>query len=122
MKGFVQRAGVDYDETYAPVAKLASIRIILAVGVHMKMFFHQLDVKTALLHGELEEEIYMEIPEGIRAEPKTILKLEKNLNGLKQSPRCWSSIFFNLILLLYVLVLRDLLMIIVFMFGKEMAM
>ena len=90
VKGFLQRAGVDYDETYAPVAKLASIRIILAVGVHMKMFFHQLDVKTDFLQRELEEEIYVEVPEGMRAEPKTILKLEKRLYGLKQSPRCYN--------------------------------
>ena len=88
VKGFLQRAGVDYDETYAPVAKLASIRIILAVGVHMNMFFHQIDVKTAFLHAELEEEIYMEIPEGMRAELKIILKLEKSLYGLKQCPVC----------------------------------
>ena len=57
VKRFLLRAGVNYDETYAPVAKPASIRIILSIGVHMKMFFHQLDVKTAFLHGELEEEI-----------------------------------------------------------------
>ena len=67
VKGLLQRAGVDYDAFYAPVAELASIRIILAVGVQMKI--HQLDVKTAFLHGELEKEIYMKIPEGMRAEP-----------------------------------------------------
>ena len=92
-KGYLQKPGLDYDETYSPVAKLSSIRIVLAVGVLNQMYFHQLDVKTAFLYGELEEDLYMEVPDGMKAEPNSILKLQKSLYGLKQSPRCWNTKF-----------------------------
>lgn len=94
-KGFLQRPGLDFEETYAPVAKLATIRIILAVGVHEGFVFHQMDVKTAFLHGDLKETIYICAPDGIVAAPGTACKLQKSLYGLKQSPRCWNQKFTN---------------------------
>ena len=92
-KGFQQKPGLDYEETYAPVAKLATIRIILAVGVREGFFFHQMDVKTAFLHGELKETIYISAPDGVAASPGTACRLRKSLYGLKQSPRCWNQKF-----------------------------
>src|SRR5271163_2661281 len=64
-KGYSQQHGVDYDETYAPVAKFTSIRAILTIGAILNLEIHQMDVKTAFLHGDLSEEIYMSIPEGV---------------------------------------------------------
>lgn len=92
-KGFLQKPGIDYEETYSPVAKLSTIRIVLAVGVRRGLYFHQLDIKTAFLYGELEENLYMEIPDGMKAGPNAVLKLQKSLYGLKQSPRCWNTKF-----------------------------
>ena len=93
-KGYLQKPGVDYDETYSPVAKLTTLRIVLAVGVHKNMYFHQLDVKTAFLYGDLDENVYLNVPEGMQVEePDVVLKLQKSLYGLKQSPRCWNNKF-----------------------------
>ena len=64
-KRYSQQPGVDYGETYAPVAKFASIRTILSIGGMLNLEIHQMDVKTAFLHGDLEEEIYIDIPEGL---------------------------------------------------------
>lgn len=90
-KGFLQKFGVDYEETYSPVAKLSTLRTVLAVGVKRGYTFYQLDVKTAFLHGELQEEIYMEVPQGLQTKSGMALKLIKSLYGLKQSPRCWNQ-------------------------------
>ncbi|GBP15337.1 Copia protein [Eumeta japonica] len=65
VKGYLQKYGKDYWETYAPVAKLTTIRIVLAVGAHHGYKMHQLDVKTAFLHGELKETVYMALPKGV---------------------------------------------------------
>ena len=92
-KGYQQRAGIDYEETYAPVAKLPTVRTVLAVGVQYGFHFHQMDVKTAFLHGKLKEEIYMAVPEGVDARPGTVCRLMKSLYGLKQSPRFWNDRF-----------------------------
>ena len=64
MKGFGQRKGVDFDEIFSPVVKMSSIRAVLSIAASMNLEVEQLDVKTAFLHGDLEEEIYMEQPEG----------------------------------------------------------
>lgn len=93
VKGFLQKQGLDYDEIFAPVAKLTTIRIILSAGIHQGFHFHQMDVKTAFLHGELKETIFMEIPDGVDAPPNTVCRLVKSLYGLKQSPRCWNEKF-----------------------------
>ncbi|KNC31245.1 Copia protein [Lucilia cuprina] len=90
-KGFLQKHGRDYEETFAPVAKLTTIRIVLAVGVQLKFYFHQMDVKTAFLHGDLKEDIYMQPPEGVDVKENYVCKLNKSLYGLKQSPRCWNE-------------------------------
>ena len=92
-KGFLQKYGVDYFETYAPVAKLTTVRVVLAIAVHRKLYLHQLDVKTAFLYGCLKEEIYLAIPDGMTKMDGKSLKLAKSLYGLKQSPRCWNEKF-----------------------------
>jgi hypothetical protein len=94
-KGYAQRYGVDYDETYAPVVRFSTIRAVLAFAVKNDMLIHQMDVVTAFLNGKLDEEIYMEQPEGYRVPGKEdhVCKLKKSLYGLKQSPRCWNAEF-----------------------------
>uniref|UniRef100_A0A8D9B1F5 Copia protein n=1 Tax=Cacopsylla melanoneura TaxID=428564 RepID=A0A8D9B1F5_9HEMI len=93
-KGFQQRRGIDYDEIFAPVAKLSTIRTVLAIANHKDLFLHQMDVKTAFLNGVLEEEIYMYQPEGYNSvNSGMVCKLNKSLYGLKQSPRCWNKRF-----------------------------
>eukprot|EP00798_Chlamydomonas_sp_ICE-L_P017463 gene17463-biopygen26426 len=88
-KGFLQRAGLDYDLTFAPVTSKSTLRTLLAGMVHNKMFARQLDIKTAFLNGVLEEELYMEQPQGFVVPGGWVCKLIKILYGLKQSPRKW---------------------------------
>jgi len=88
-KGFLQRAGLDYDLTFAPVTSKSTLRTLLAGMVHNKMFARQLDIKTAFLNGVLEEELYMEQPQGFVVPRGWVCKLIKSLYGLKQSPRKW---------------------------------
>jgi hypothetical protein len=92
-KGFLQRYGVDYEETYAPVARYPSIRAILALAAHHDWLLHQMDVRSAYLNGELEEDIYMEQPEGYVAvgQEQLVCKLSKALYGLKQAGRTWHT-------------------------------
>ncbi|KAL1225437.1 Retrovirus-related Pol polyprotein from transposon TNT 1-94 [Cardamine amara subsp. amara] len=94
-KGFTQVEGVDYNEIFLPVVKHVSIRIMLSVVVNFDLELEQIDVKTAFLHGTLDEVIYMDKPEGFiekGSEDKTCL-LKKSLYGLKQSPRQWNQKF-----------------------------
>lgn len=92
-KGFKQKPGVDYYETYAPVARLETIRTVIALAAQKKWKLYQLDVKSAFLNGYLEEEIYVEQPEGFSVEggENKVFKLKKALYGLKQAPRAWYS-------------------------------
>jgi len=90
-RGFSQTFGVDYFDTYAPVAKLMSIRILLAIAAAMDLELHQMDVVTAFLANKLEEEIYMEQPEGFVFGEDMVCKLVKSIYGLKQSPRLWNK-------------------------------
>lgn len=94
IKGFMQVAGIDYEETYAPVIKLQSLRMLMAIANQDRMEVHQMDVKTAFLNGYLEEEIYMVQPEGqeIPGKEDLVCKLNRSLYGLKQSPRCWNKV------------------------------
>lgn len=88
-RGFSQIEGIDYEETFAPVAKFQSIRIILALAAQHSLLLHQMDVKTAFLYGELQEEVYMEMPEGYGGGGDKVWRLIKALYGLQQAPRAW---------------------------------
>ena len=96
-KGFTQQYGIDYLETYAPVVKLGSLRMLLAIAAFNNYEIHQGDIKTAYLLGHLEEEIFMEVPEGVVIpegepnSPKTVCRLLRGLYGLKQSGRVWNQ-------------------------------
>jgi len=82
-KGFTQSYGIDYEETFAPVAKLNSVRVILSLAANLDWPLHQLDIKNVFLNGELEEEVYMTIPQGLE-NPRTagkVCKLRKSLYG-----------------------------------------
>jgi len=94
-KGFTQKEGVDYNEIFSPVVKHVSIRYLLSMVVHYNMELQQMDVKTAFLHGFLEEEIYMAQPEGfeIKRGSDKVCLLKRSLYGLKQSPRQWNLRF-----------------------------
>ena len=89
-KGFSQKSGIDYSETFAPVARFDSVRIFLSFVADRKLYIRQCDVKTAFLHGNLDEEIYMVQPEGFNDGSGKVWRLLKSLYGLKQSPRCWN--------------------------------
>lgn len=89
-KGYTQQAGIDYEETFAPVAKFATIRTVLAAAAAQDLVVHQMDVKTAFLHGDLDEEAYLDPPEGVPIEPGKVWRLRKALYGLKQAPRQWN--------------------------------
>ncbi|KAJ9536477.1 hypothetical protein OSB04_un000314 [Centaurea solstitialis] len=90
-KGYRQQEGIDYDETYAPVARIEAIRIFLAYAAHKNMTVYQMDVKCAFLNGVLQEEVYVEQPEGFVDSrfPNHVYILDKALYGLKQAPRAW---------------------------------
>jgi hypothetical protein len=90
-KGYAQVEGQDFDETFAPVAKLEAIRLFLADACHKKFKVYQMDVKSSFLNGDLEEEVYMEQPEGFSLTDNLdyVCKLKKALYGLKQAPQAW---------------------------------
>jgi hypothetical protein len=92
-RGFTQTYKVDYNETFAPVTKFTSICCILALAALEDMEIHQMDVKTTFFNGELEEEIYMEQPQGFvhQGGEHLVCKLHKSLYGLKQLPRAWNQ-------------------------------
>ena len=99
-KSFKQREGVDYFDTYAPVARITSIRVLLALTSIYKLIVHQMDVKTTFLNGDLDEEVYMELLKGfvLPRNEKKVYKLVKSLYGLKQSPKQWHKKFDSAIL------------------------
>ncbi|KAJ9547938.1 hypothetical protein OSB04_020481 [Centaurea solstitialis] len=94
-KGFTQTQGIDYDETFSPVAMLKSIRILMAISAYFNYEIWQMDVKTAFLNGKLTEDVYMEQPEGFvdPKNPNKVCKLLKSIYGLKQASRSWNLHF-----------------------------
>jgi len=90
-KGFSQHHGVDYDETFSPVFKLASLRTILSIGATLDLEMEQMDVKTAFLNGEIDTEVYVEQPQGFERGDKLYCRLNKGLYGLKQAARIWNK-------------------------------
>jgi len=98
-KGYTQIYGLDYSHTFSPVAKMASVRFFLSMAAMNHWPLYQLDIKNAFLHGDSEEEIYMEQPPGFIAQGEygLVCKLQKSLYGLKQSPRAWFGKFSKVI-------------------------
>ena len=90
-QGYTQVEGIDFDETFAPIARLEAIRILLAYVNHHDIILQQMDVKSAFLNGKLEEEVYVAQPPGFEdpKHPDKVFRLNKALYGLKQAPRAW---------------------------------
>src|SRR5438046_10719372 len=91
VKSYLQRPGFYFYETFAPFARFATIRTLLAIAAGLGLRVHHMDVKTAFLYGDLDEEIYVEQPEGyvIPGQEDLVLLLLKSLYGLKQAPNVW---------------------------------
>jgi len=92
-KGYTQKHGIDYTEVYAPVARIEIVRMIVALAVQRNWNIFQMDVKSAFLHDELNEDVYIEQPKGyeVKGSEDKVYKLHKALYGLKQAPRAWFS-------------------------------
>ncbi|KAK8952504.1 hypothetical protein KSP39_PZI004609 [Platanthera zijinensis] len=97
-KGFTQTYGVDYFDTFSPVARLSTIRVLLSVAVNKDWPLSQLNIKNAFLYGDLQEAVYMEQPPGYVAQGETrVCRLQKAIYGLKQSPRAWFEKFSGIV-------------------------
>jgi hypothetical protein len=91
-KGYNQKYGIDYNETFAPVVKIQSLRVVLAIAANLSMEVHQIDIDTAFLNGILSEEVYIESPPGCDICNKNqVCKLNRALYGLKQAPYEWNK-------------------------------
>jgi len=92
-RGFVQQEGVDYEDAFAPVARMESVRVLLALAAQEGWAVHHMDVKSAFLNGELQEEVYVTQPPGfvVSGEEKKVYRLHKALYGLRQAPRAWNA-------------------------------
>ena len=98
-KGYVQTYGVDYFDTFSSVAKMTSVRLFISLAATHNWDLHQLDIKNVFLHGDLQEEVYMEQPLGLVAQGEIgkVCRLRKSLYGLKQSPRAWFGKFSHVV-------------------------
>jgi len=98
-KGYTQIYDLDYCDTFSPVAKITSVRLFLAMTAMRHWPLHQLDIKNAFLHGDLDEDIYMEQPPGFVAQGEYghVCKLHRSLYGLKQSPQAWFGNFSHVV-------------------------
>jgi hypothetical protein len=99
-RGFSKKEGIDYEETFTLVSGYTSIRTIIALAAKMKWKLHQMDVKTTFLNGVIEEEVYIEKPQGFEVEDMNshVCKLKKSLYGLKQAPRAWYGLIDNFLM------------------------
>ena len=88
-KVYSQVHGIDYNETFSPVAKMDSIRLALAIATSRQWEVHHMDAKSSFLHGDIKEEIYMQQLEGFSSNPYLVCRLNKSLYGIKQAPRAW---------------------------------
>lgn len=93
VKGYAQRQGVDYDEVFAPVAHMDTVRLLIALAAHEGWEVHHMDVNSAFLNGDLQEEVFVEQPQGFISvgNEHKVLKLHKALYGLHQAPRAWNA-------------------------------
>ena len=100
IKGYKQKEALVYFDTYSPVTRISSIRMLIAIVSIHNLEIHQMDVKTAFLNGDLDEEIYMEKPEGfiVPGQEKKVCRLVKSLYGLKQAPMQWHEKFDNVMM------------------------
>ena len=92
-KGFTQEYEIDYEETFTPVARISSVRALLAVAAASKWDIFQMDVKNAFLNGDLSEEVYMQPPPGISVESNKVCHIRRALYGLKQALQAWFAKF-----------------------------
>ncbi|GFS78906.1 retrovirus-related Pol polyprotein from transposon TNT 1-94 [Trichonephila clavipes] len=92
-KGYSQKFGVDFSETFSPVAWWDTIRTVLSIAAAQKLKLGQFDIKTAFLYGDLSEDIHMAQPEGFSDSSGQVCKLLKSIYGLKQATRCWNKHF-----------------------------
>ena len=94
VQGYSQQQGLDYDETFSPVIRFESLRALVSFAVQKNLTLHQLDITSAFLNGHLEEEIFMNQPEGFVEKKKEhlVCKLKQSIYGLKQAPRCWNTV------------------------------
>lgn len=92
-KGYVQEHGIDYDEVFAPVTRMEIVRLLLALAAKNMWQVHHLDVKTAFLNGDINEEVYVAQPKGFvkKGQEQMVYKLYKALYGIKQAPHAWYS-------------------------------
>lgn len=99
-KGYTQTYGINIMETFAPVAKMNTVRIILSLATNYRWDLNQFNVKNIFLHGDSEKEIHMTVPPGLETNvpPQTVCRLKKGLYGLKQSPRAWFGRFTQVML------------------------
>ncbi|GJW26370.1 retrovirus-related pol polyprotein from transposon TNT 1-94 [Tanacetum coccineum] len=99
-QGYSQEEGIDYDETFAPVARMEAIRIFLVFATYMNFKVFRMDVKSAFLNGKLKEEVYVKQPHGFESNefPDYVCKLDKALYGLKQAPRAWYETLFTFLI------------------------
>jgi hypothetical protein len=129
-KGYAQVVGLDFEETFAPVARLESIQILLAYAAHHSFKLFQMDVKSAFLNGPIMEEVYVEQPPGFKDDmyPDHVYKLSKALYGLKQAPRAWYECFRDFLIAnafkvgKLIPLFSQRLVMVIFLFAKYMSM